>query len=256
VIRFASLGSGSQGNALIVEAGGTRVLLDCGFSSREVTARLARLGIDPGGLAAILVTHEHADHVGGVFAFARRNQVAVYLTHGTQKAATRGRAAPADCHLIDGHAVFAIDGLEIRPYPVPHDAREPVQYAFSDGNHRLGVLTDSGSIPAHIVDVLRACDGLVLECNHDRELLAASRYPAQLKQRIGGRFGHLENGQAAALLQQVDTRRLQHVVAAHLSQENNRPHLAARALASALGCGDEWIGVADQDGGFGWRQLG
>jgi len=256
VIRFASLGSGSQGNALIVEAGGTRVLLDCGFSSREVTARLARLGIDPGGLAAILVTHEHADHVGGVFAFARRNQVAVYLTHGTQKAATRGRAAPADCHLIDGHAVFAIDGLEIRPYPVPHDAREPVQYAFSDGNHRLGVLTDSGSITSHIVDVLRACDGLVLECNHDRELLAASRYPAQLKQRIGGRFGHLENGQAAALLQQVDTRRLQHVVAAHLSQENNRPHLAARALASALGCGDEWIGVADQDGGFGWRQLG
>ncbi|EXI75627.1 MAG: putative metallo-hydrolase YycJ [Candidatus Accumulibacter sp. SK-11] len=256
MIRFASLGSGSQGNALIVEAGGTRVLLDCGFSSREVTARLARLGIDPGGLAAILVTHEHADHVGGVFAFARRNQVAVYLTHGTQKAATRGRAAPADCHLIDGHAVFAIDGLEIRPYPVPHDAREPVQYAFSDGNHRLGVLTDSGSITSHIVDVLRACDGLVLECNHDRELLAASRYPAQLKQRIGGRFGHLENGQAAALLQQVDTRRLQHVVAAHLSQENNRPHLAARALASALGCGDEWIGVADQDGGFGWRQLG
>ncbi|HAY27002.1 MAG TPA: MBL fold metallo-hydrolase [Candidatus Accumulibacter phosphatis] len=255
-MRFASLGSGSQGNALIVEAGGTRVLLDCGFSSREVTARLARLGIDPGGLAAILVTHEHADHVGGVFAFARRNQVAVYLTHGTQKAATRGRAAPADCHLIDGHAVFAIDGLEIRPYPVPHDAREPVQYAFSDGNHRLGVLTDSGSITSHIVDVLRACDGLVLECNHDRELLAASRYPAQLKQRIGGRFGHLENGQAAALLQQVDTRRLQHVVAAHLSQENNRPHLAARALASALGCGDEWIGVADQDGGFGWRQLG
>jgi hypothetical protein len=150
---------------------------------------------------------------------------------------------------------FAIGGLEVQPFPVPHDAREPVQYAFSDGEHRLGVLTDSGSITPHIVEVLGACDGLVLECNHDQALLAASRYPARLKQRIGGRFGHLENDQAAPLLRQVDTRRLQHLVAAHLSQENNRPQLAARALASALGCSEDWIGVADQEGGFGWRQL-
>ncbi|MCM8611571.1 MBL fold metallo-hydrolase [Accumulibacter sp.] len=255
-MRFASLGSGSQGNALIVEASGTRLLLDCGFSIREATLRLARLGIDPGGLAAILVTHEHADHVGGVFAFARRHRLAVYLTHGTYKMAARGRSVLTDCRLIDGHAVFAIDDIELRPFPVPHDAREPVQYVFSDGDCRLGVLTDSGSITSHIVDVLRLCDGLVLECNHDQGLLAASRYPAPLRRRIGGPFGHLENGQAAELLRQVDTRRLQHVVAAHLSQENNRPRLAARALALALDCGEEWIGVADQEGGFGWRQLG
>ncbi|MEF8728212.1 MAG: MBL fold metallo-hydrolase [Dokdonella sp.] len=254
-MRFASLGSGSQGNALIVEAGGTRLLLDCGFSIREVTLRLARLGIDPSGLAAILVTHEHADHVGGVFAFARRHRLAVYLTHGTYKMAARGRNALTDCHLIDGHAVFAIDDIELRPFPVPHDAREPVQYVFSDGDRCLGVLTDSGSITSHIVDVLRLCDGLVLECNHDQGLLAASRYPAPLRRRIGGPFGHLENGQAAELLRQIDTSRLQHVLAAHLSQENNRPHLAARALALALDCGEEWIGVADQEGGFGWRQL-
>ncbi len=255
-MRFASLGSGSQGNALIVEAGGTRLLLDCGFSIREVTLRLARLGIDPGGLTAILVTHEHADHVGGVFAFARRHRLAVYLTHGTYKTAARGRSVLTDCHLIDGHAVFAIDDIELRPFPVPHDAREPVQYVFSDGDRCLGVLTDSGSITSHIVDVLRLCDGLVLECNHDQGLLAASRYPAPLRRRIGGPFGHLENGQAAELLRQIDTSRLQHVLAAHLSQENNRPHLAARALALALDCGEEWIGVADQEGGFGWRQLG
>ncbi len=254
-MRFASLGSGSQGNALIVEAGGTRLLLDCGFSIREVTLRLARLGIDPSGLAAILVTHEHADHVGGVFAFARRHRLAVYLTHGTYKMAARGRNALTDCRLIDGHAVFAIDDIELRPFPVPHDAREPVQYVFSDGDRCLGVLTDSGSITSHIVDVLRLCDGLVLECNHDQGLLAASRYPAPLRRRIGGPFGHLENGQAAELLRQIDTSRLQHVLAAHLSQENNRPHLAARALALALDCGEEWIGVADQEGGFGWRQL-
>ena len=221
-----------------------------------MTLRLARLGIDPGGLAAILVTHEHADHVGGVFAFARRHRLAVYLTQGTYKMAARGRSVLTDCHLIDGHAVFAIDDIELRPFPVPHDAREPVQYVFSDGDRCLGVLTDSGSITSHIVDVLRLCDGLVLECNHDQGLLAASRYPAPLRRRIGGPFGHLENGQAAELLRQIDTRRLQHVLAAHLSQENNRPHLAARALALALDCGEEWIGVADQEGGFGWRQLG
>jgi phosphoribosyl 1,2-cyclic phosphodiesterase len=255
VIRFASLGSGSQGNALIVDAGETRVLLDCGFSSREAAARLARLGMAPDELTAIVVTHEHGDHVGGVFAFARRHRLTVYLTHGTHAAAPRGSALLPECRLIDGHTPFAIGSLQVQPFPVPHDAREPVQFAFSDGVRRLGVLTDTGTITPHIVDTLRACDGLVLECNHDHALLAASRYPASLRRRIGGRFGHLENEQAAALLRQIDTGRLQHVLAAHLSQENNRPELAARALASALGCSEDWIGVADQDGGFDWRQL-
>jgi phosphoribosyl 1,2-cyclic phosphodiesterase len=160
-----------------------------------------------------------------------------------------------ECRLIDGHTAFAIDGLEVLPFPVPHDAREPVQYRFDDGRHRLGVLTDSGSITPYIVEVLGACDALVLECNHDRALLAASRYPALLKQRVGGRFGHLENSQAASLVRQIDGARLQHLVAAHLSQENNRPQLAVSALAAALGCNDDWIGVADQEGGFAWRQL-
>jgi phosphoribosyl 1,2-cyclic phosphodiesterase len=255
VIRFASLGSGSQGNALIVDAGETRVLLDCGFSSREAAARLARLGMAPDELTAIVVTHEHGDHVGGVFAFARRHRLTVYLTHGTHAAAPRGSAPLPECRLIEGHTPFAIGSLQVQPFPVPHDAREPVQFAFSDGVRRLGVLTDTGTITPHIVDTLRVCDGLVLECNHDHALLAASRYPASLRRRIGGRFGHLENEQAAALLRQIDTGRLQHVLAAHLSQENNRPELAARALASALGCSEDWIGVADQDGGFDWRQL-
>lgn len=255
MIRFASLGSGSKGNALIVDAGETKVLLDCGFSTRAATTRLARLGAAPADLDAIVVTHEHADHVGGVFAFARRHQLTVYLTHGTHAVAARSQKCLPECRLIDGHTPFAIGALEVQPFPVPHDAREPAQYAFSDGRHRLGVLTDSGCITPHIVEVLRACDALVLECNHDQALLAASRYPPALKQRIAGRFGHLENDQAATLLRQVDTQRLQHLVAAHLSQENNRPELAVKALASALNCSDDWIGVADQEGGFGWRQL-
>ena len=255
-MRFASLGSGSQGNALIVEAGETKVMVDCGFSTRMATARLARLAAAADDLDAILVTHEHADHVGGVFAFARRHRLTVYLTHGTHAAASRGVAALPECRLIDGHSPFSIGDLEVMPFPVPHDAREPVQYLFGDGRHRLGVLTDTGSITPHIVEILAACDALVLECNHDGALLAASRYPAVLKQRIGGRFGHLENSQAADLLRQVETGRLQHLVAAHLSQENNRPELAVSALAGALGCSEDWIGVADQEGGFAWRQLG
>lgn len=255
MIRFASLGSGSRGNALIVDAGDTRVLVDCGFSQRSAGVRLSRLGVSADQLTAILVTHEHGDHVGGVLALARRHRLPVYLTHGTCAAAWPREAALPDCRLIDGETPFSIAGLEVQPFPVPHDARQPVQYTFSDGCRRLGVLTDSGSVTAHIVDVLRGCDGLVVECNHDPELLGSSRYPAVLRRRIGGNLGHLANDQAAALLTQIDRHHLQHVVAAHLSAENNRPHLAARALADALGCTEDWIGLADQEGGFAWRQL-
>ncbi len=254
-MRFASLGSGSQGNALIVEAGTTRVLLDCGFSVRSTCQRLARLGLQAEQLSAILVTHEHGDHLAGVFSLARLHGLTVYLTHGTYMASARHRLAAACCRIIDGQHAFVIDDLEIQPYPVPHDAREPVQYRFTDGRHYLGVLTDTGTVTEHIVDTLRACDALVIECNHDRDLLARSRYPAVLKQRIAGRYGHLANEQAADLLCQIDVSRLQHLVAAHLSEENNRPELAVRALAQALGCAEEWIETADQQTGFDWRQL-
>ena len=155
----------------------------------------------------------------------------------------------------DSHASFTIGNLEIHPFPVPHDAREPVQFAFSDGAHRLGVLTDTGSITQHVIDVLRVCDALVLECNHDSELLAASSYPMTLQRRISGNFGHLSNRQAVSLLLQIETRQLQHIVAAHLSEQNNRRELVVAALATALNCADDWIGVAGQEEGFGWRQL-
>ncbi len=255
MIRFASLGSGSRGNALLVEAGGTRVLLDCGFGVREAISRLARLGVQPETLSAILVTHEHGDHVGGVFALARRYAIPVWLTHGTLSAlAVRGEVPPLS--VIDGHSAYALGDLQILPYPVPHDAREPVQYVFSDGAHRLGVLTDAGSLTPHLVAMLDGCDALVLECNHDPALLAASSYPASLKRRIAGRLGHLDNAAAASLLRQIDAGRLQHVVAAHLSEQNNRPELAVAALAGALSCAADWVAVAGQEAGFDWRQIG
>jgi phosphoribosyl 1,2-cyclic phosphodiesterase len=254
-MRFASLGSGSRGNALIVDAGGTRLLVDCGFSTRSTVERLLRLQISPDEIDAVLVTHEHGDHVAGVFKFSSRFGIPVYLTHGTHAAALRGKPSVSDVHLMDSHSVFSIGALEVHPFPVPHDAREPVQFSFSDGRHCLGVLTDTGMITQHIVDELQHCDALVLECNHDSTLLAESDYPEVLKRRISGKLGHLDNAQAASLLRRIESKKLQHIVAAHLSEQNNHPHLAAAALAAALDCTTDWVGVASQEAGFDWRQL-
>lgn len=253
MIRFASLGSGSRGNALLIEAGTTRVMLDCGFPLRETVRRLGRLGVAPEGITAVIVTHEHADHVGGVRRFASRFGIPVWLTHGTL--AALGSRAPADVQVFDCHAAFAICDMCIEPFPVPHDAREPTQFVFGDGRLRLGVLTDVGDVTPHVEAMLSGCDGLVLECNHDTEMLRTGTYPAALKRRIASRFGHLDNDSAARLLGRLDNRRLQHIIAAHLSEENNRPQLARSALCGALGCAAQWIGVADQQTGFAWRSL-
>ncbi len=192
-MRFASLGSGSEGNGLLVEVGSTRVLIDCGFGVRDTVARLARLGVAPETVSAILVTHEHTDHIGGVAAFAARFGTPVWLTFGTLSAVAERFAELPRVYGFDSHDVFAVGGIEIRPFPVPHDAREPVQFVCSDGRWRLGVLTDLGISTAYVEASLSGCDALVLECNHDRDLLANGDYPYPLKQRIAGRFGHLDN---------------------------------------------------------------
>jgi phosphoribosyl 1,2-cyclic phosphodiesterase len=251
MMRFASLGSGSRGNAMVVEAGGTRVLVDCGFGPRQLAQRLARLGLAVDNLDAILVTHEHSDHSGGVASVAARHGLRVCMTHGT----FGGAACAAEVELFDSHTPFAIGDIEIHPFPVPHDAREPVQFVFSDGAHRCGLLTDVGHVTAHVLAMLAGCDALILECNHDAGMLARGSYPYSLKQRIAGRFGHLNNEAARDLLRQLAHGRLQHVVGAHLSQENNRPELACAALAAALGCAPDEVVVADQDMGFDWLSL-
>ncbi|MCX7891432.1 MAG: MBL fold metallo-hydrolase [Burkholderiales bacterium] len=253
-MRFASLGSGSRGNALVVAASASRVLLDCGFAPRDCERRLARLGLAPADLDGIVVTHEHDDHAGHALPFAARHGLTVWMTHGTFRA-VGGDGAPARVVPIDSHAPFAVGGLSITPFPVPHDAREPVQFVFSDGALRLGVLTDIGAPTRHVVEMLSGCDALVLECNHDPGMLAAGPYPEWLKQRIAGPFGHLANDAAAELLAALDRTRLRHVVAAHLSEANNTPELARAALAQALGCPADWIGIASQQEGFGWRAL-
>lgn len=256
-MRFASLGSGSAGNALIVEAGTTRLLLDCGFGIRETLLRLSRLDIPVESLSGILVTHEHDDHAGGVFKLANRYRIPVWLTHGTLSMSERYFPAQADfkMHLIGSHAPLTIQDIEIHPFPVPHDAREPVQFTFSNGSHKLGVLTDTGTSTAHIERMLDSCDALVLECNHDIDMLMNGPYARPLKQRVKSRLGHLDNAAAAELLSRLDNRKLQHAIAAHLSAKNNHPALARKALSQALNCEEEWIGIADQADGFDWRML-
>lgn len=253
-MKFASLGSGSEGNALLVSVGQTQVLMDCGFALRDTLSRLARLGVSAEELGGIVVSHEHGDHIRGVARLARKFGLPVWLTHGTLR--TRQQAfADISIHEIDPHRAFAIGDIEITPYPVPHDAAEPVQFVFGDGVRRLGVLTDAGCGTAHIEVVLNGCHALVLECNHDSDMLANGDYPYSLKQRVGGRLGHLNNREAAAILSRLDASRLQHLVAAHLSRKNNTAGLAVSALSSALDCAVDWIGVATQEDGFAWREI-
>jgi phosphoribosyl 1,2-cyclic phosphodiesterase len=256
-MRFASLGSGSAGNALVAEAGTTRLMVDCGFSIRETERRLARIGLGPQDITGILVTHEHDDHAGGVFRFAAKHDITVWITHGTLRNAQRyiPEHFTAPLMVIDSHTAFSIGGLEVHPFPVPHDAGEPVQYVFHNGQHKLGVLTDTGCSTPYIEQMLSGCDALVLECNHDLDMLMNGPYAWSLKQRVKSRHGHLDNATSSELLSRLDNRRLQHLIAAHLSEKNNTPELASQALSQALQCEREWIGIATQAEGFGWRQI-
>jgi phosphoribosyl 1,2-cyclic phosphodiesterase len=253
-MRFAVLGSGSEGNALVVEVNQTRVLLDCGFSLSETVARLARIGLQAEQLDGIVVTHEHGDHISGVGKLARKFNIPVWITHGTLRTQN---AAFSELSIteINPHRAFVIGEVQVQPYPVPHDAAEPVQYVFSDGVHKLGVLTDSGSATPHIETVLSGCHALVLECNHDSNMLAQGDYPYSLKQRVGGRFGHLNNRDAAELLSRLDNSNLQHIVAAHLSSRNNKIELVVDALSGVLRCVPEYIAVATQEQGLDWREI-
>lgn len=229
----------------------TTVMLDCGFGVRETERRLARFGMTPADIAGIIVTHEHQDHIGGVFKLARRYRIPVWLSYGTFQAAQRDTAA-VTVHICRDGEKLSIGDIELLPYTVPHDAREPVQYVASDGSSRLGILTDAGHATAHLVEVLGGCDALVLECNHDRDMLANSTYPPSLRRRIGGAYGHLSNDVTSQILGALDRSRLKTVVGAHLSKQNNTVELARSALEEGLATDATEIMIACQDDGFDW----
>jgi len=238
-------------------AGATRVLIDCGLNLRDTERRLARIGLEPRDIDAILVTHEHGDHAGCVFDFAAAHNTLVVLTYGT----LRALRAEGKLHdgirtmLVRGEQKFAVGGFEVSPFTVPHDAAEPVQYVVSDGAAKLGVLTDLGISTRHVEQVLSGLDALVLECNYDRDMLWNGGYPRWLKERIAGPFGHLDNQHSARLLGALDRSRLKHIIGAHLSQQNNKPEIVRAALAAVLNCEESWVGLATQDEGFDWREA-
>jgi len=231
-------------------------MLDCGFSVKETVARLQCLGKSGQDISALLVTHEHGDHVRGVGALARQFDIPVWMTEGTYRAVQSVIGDLPRLNIFDLQDVIEIDGFEIQPFAVPHDAREPSQFVFDNGSHRLGILTDTGMITPHIQKALDGCDALVIECNHDTEMLRTGAYPQSLKDRVGGNLGHLDNSAAADLLSRLDTDRLQYLVAAHLSEKNNTAELVRWALCDALDCSVDWVQIAHQDHGLPWCQLG
>jgi phosphoribosyl 1,2-cyclic phosphodiesterase len=227
-------------------------MLDCGFGLKEAVRRLARLDLKPQQLSGVVVTHEHSDHIGGVFKLARQYSIPVWMTHGTFEGASRDDMAGVDIRICRDGESFAIGDIEMTPYTVPHDAREPVQYLASDGQRKLGVLTDVGQSTPHLLAALAACDALLLEFNHDSEMLARSAYPAWLKSRIAGPMGHLSNTASAEILAALDRSRLRRLVAAHLSQRNNTPSLAREAIASVVASDEMELVIAEQEQGFDW----
>ena len=254
-LRFRNLGSGSSGNATVVQAHDglriTHLLVDCGLGIRELHKRLGRAGMLAEHVDAIFVTHEHADHIGCVRQFALRERIPVYMSHGTHVAMGEPDFEGL-LRIACDNAPVAIGALEVRPFTVPHDAREPLQLTCTDGDTRLGILTDLGHATAHVQQHLAGCATVLLECNHDEQMLAAGSYPAFLKRRVGGAYGHLANSAAAAIAQALLASGLKQVVAAHLSEQNNKPDLVRQALAQALACGADDIYVADGAKGSDW----
>jgi phosphoribosyl 1,2-cyclic phosphodiesterase len=252
-MRFASLGSGSKGNATLIEWRDTCVMVDCGFSIRDTSARLAKLGKTPADLSAILVTHEHSDHWKGVVPLANKFSIKVYLTAGCLKSRDTALDS-ADFQIIDSHTPFQVGDLQITPVPVPHDAREPVQYLFNSDNHQLGVLTDIGSLTPHVEAQYGYCDALLVEANHDLDMLATGPYPAFLKDRVAGPWGHLNNDQTAGLIAKVEQERLQHLVIGHISDKNNSID-KVRAVIDPVFSGSANVLYACQQEGFDWLSL-
>jgi phosphoribosyl 1,2-cyclic phosphodiesterase len=250
-LRFASLASGSRGNAALVEFGSTLLMIDCGLPRKTVEERLRALDRQPSDVAAILVTHEHTDHAQGVATFAKRYNTPVWMTAGTASAVP----GLVRVHHLSCHRELVIGGIDVQPYPVPHDAREPCQFTFSAGGRRLGMLTDAGHITPHVFERLAGCDALALECNHDLDSLQRGGYPESLKARVASRFGHLNNGQATELLGRLDSSRLQWVVGLHLSERNNSPEHVRETLRPALEKARYPLHLATQDAPTQWLTL-
>ncbi|MFL0804652.1 MAG: MBL fold metallo-hydrolase [Agarilytica sp.] len=252
-MRFASLGSGSSGNATLIDDGESLLLLDCGFTVKETEKRMARLGISPEALTAVIVTHEHTDHIKGVAPLARRYKTPVYMTEGTW--ASKDLGVIPSLNIIRNYEAFDVKGIRVTPIVVPHDAREPAQFVFRDQRGlNLGVLTDLGSVTPHIIEAYEECDGIVVEANHDLDMLANGPYPPSLKSRVSSHWGHLNNQQTADFLASCNLDRLQEIVVGHISEKNNSLDRVKQDLEHVIEQAKS-IRFACQDIGFDWLTL-
>ncbi|RDX37558.1 MBL fold metallo-hydrolase [Kangiella sp. HD9-110m-PIT-SAG07] len=228
-------------------------MVDCGFTLKETVKRLERLDIQPGSIDAILVTHEHQDHISGVGPLSRKFGIPVWSTRGSLLSGKCGNLTHYS--IIEGFQRFQIADIDILPISVPHDAREPCQYLFNSSDKRLAVLTDLGSYTPEIINLLKSCHGVLLECNHDEDMLWNGPYPYSLKQRVGGPLGHMSNRQAIKLLQNITTDKLELLIASHISEQNNCSKLVQSSVAEAINWPLEDVIIAEQDKGFDWFTL-
>jgi len=253
VLQVASLGSGSSGNATLVRSQNTLLLLDCGFTLKETTARMARLGLSPANLDGVLISHEHGDHVKGIGPLSRKFAKPVWLTHGTYHALRDKRFT--DTKLISAHQAFKIGDIEIDPFPTPHDAAESCQYVFSNQNVRFACATDLGASTPHVEEKLAGVTGLLVESNYDEHMLSNGPYPVSLQARIRSDFGHLGNIQAGQLVKRVDHAGMQIILLGHLSEQNNTDDAAYATMAQYLPAGDQRVTVLKQHNCSDWFDL-
>lgn len=249
-MKLASLGSGSGGNATLLDTGDGLILIDCGFSLSQTERRLAALGRSAADIVALLVTHEHSDHIAGVARLAAKYQLPVYLTRGT--AYKLGEVEALGCQIVRDDEPFHLQGVDITPVAVPHDAREPVQFVFERDGLKAGVVTDLGSLTPRVIQAYRDCHLLLVEANHDLDMLARGPYPKSVQRRVAGRWGHLNNTQTAAFIEAVNSNAsLRCLVLGHISGQNNHQDLVAAAVADVTQDLDQ-LHFASQDAALDW----
>jgi phosphoribosyl 1,2-cyclic phosphodiesterase len=245
-LRVCVLGSGSKGNCTYIESPETRLLIDAGLSAREIVRRLHRINRSPEGLDGVLISHEHSDHIQGAGALARRFKLPLYVNPGTWQRAQHIVGAVEDLRSFPTGAAFTLKDVVILPFSLPHDAEDPVAFRLSWRQRTLAIVTDLGYPSQLVRERIKGCHLLVIEANHDEAMLKAGPYPWALKQRIGGKAGHLSNHQSSQLLSDVMHDELEQVVLAHLSEINNLPDLARLTVMEVLVARRTRLSVASQ----------